>query len=201
MEPPKPLKIETTTGRNTKIISFKIMSQEEKDQYFLIDLILGEDNLLIYMKSFEINIQWKYENKFTLYELLKIHKYFKLFDTLEEIAQNINDLNEKNLVSIRKNHKDNYELILNVELNKEKIEIKLELLYKDNNQLIEISQIFNSLEKENKELKASLNEYKEKLERNEMALNKLLKLHKMNSSITFEIDEMDLVTNEIEKDE
>ena len=151
------------------------------------------------MKSFEINIQWKYENKFTLYELLKIHKYFKLFDTLEEIAQNINDLNEKNLVSIRKNHKDNYELILNVELNKEKIEIKLELLYKDNNQLIEISQIFNSLEKENKELKASLNEYKEKLERNEMALNKLLKLHKMNSSIMFEIDEMDLVMNEIEK--
>ena len=48
---------------------------------------------------------------------------------------------------------------LNVELNKEKIRIKLELLFKDNNQLIQISQILNSLEKENKELKESLNEY------------------------------------------
>ena len=32
-----------------------------------------------------------------------------------------------------------------------------------------------------------------------MQLNQLLKLHKMNSSIMFEIDELNLVTNEIEK--
>ena len=130
---------------------------------------------------------------------MKINKYFKLFDTLEEIAQNINDLNNKNLISILKNHNDNYDFILNLELNKEKIQIKLELLHKDNNQLIEIIEIFHSLEKENKELKESLKEYKTKLERNEMQLNQLLKLHKMNSSIMFEIDELNLVTNEIEK--
>jgi len=75
----------------------------------------------------------------------------------------------------------------------------LELLFKDNNQLIQISQILNSLEKENKELKESLNEYKTKLEKNELTLSKLLKLHKMNSSIMLEIEEFDLVINQIEK--
>ena len=199
MEPPKPSKNETTEGETSKILSFKIMNQEVKDQNFLVDLIVEEDNLLIHMKSYESKIKLKYESKFALSGLLKINKYFKLFDTLEEIAQNINDLNKKNLISVLKNHNDNYDFILNLELNKEKIQIKLELLYKDNNQLIEIIEIFHSLEKENKELKESLNEYKTKLERNEMQLNQLLKLHKMNSSIMFEIDELNLVTNEIEK--
>ena len=68
-------------------------------------------------------------------------------------------MQEKNLISINKNNNDNFDFFLNVELNKEKIRIKLELLFKDNNQLIQISQILNSLEKENKELKESLNEY------------------------------------------
>lgn len=106
-----------------------------------------------------------------------------MFDSLGEVVNNIKDLQEKNLISINKNNNDNFDFILNVELNKEKINLKLELLFKDNNQLIQISQILNSLEKENKELKESLNEYKTKLEKNELTLSKLLKLHKMNSSI------------------
>ena len=57
----------------------------------------------------------------------------------------------------------------------------------------------HSLEKENKELKESLLEYKSKFERNEKILNQLLKLHKMNSTIMLEIDEFELVTNQIEK--
>ena len=191
-------KNETKSG-SSKLTSFKILSQEEKDQYYLIELYLEKDFLIFYMKSFESKIKLIYENKFTLNDFFKMNKYFKMFDSLEEIAQNINDLNTKNLVFIRKNRNDNYEIILNVELNKEKIEIILEVLYKDNNQLLEIAQILQSLEKENKELKESLNEYKSKLEKNEMQLNKLLKLHKMNSSIMFEIEELNLVANEIEK--
>ena len=197
MEPPKLVytKNETKSG-SSKLTSFKILSQEEKDQYYLIELYLEKDFLIFYMKSFESKIKLIYENKFTLNDFFKMNKYFKMFDSLEEIAQNINDLNTKNLVFIRKNRNDNYEIILNVEL---KIEIILEVLYKDNNQLLEIAQILQSLEKENKELKESLNEYKSKLEKNEMQLNKLLKLHKMNSSIMFEIEELNLVANEIEK--
>ena len=42
-------------------------------------------------------------------------------------------------------------------------------------------------------------ECKLKLEKNEIQLCQLLKLHKMNSSIMFEIDEFNLVTNQIEK--
>ena len=95
-----------------------------------------------------------------------------MFDSLGEVVNNIKDLQEKNLISINKNNNDNFDFILNVELNKEKINLKLELLFKDNNQLIQISQILNSLEKENKELKESLNEYKTKLEKNELTLSK-----------------------------
>lgn len=200
MEPPKPVNTKNETKSElSKLTSFKLLSQEEKDQYYLIELYLEKDFLIFYMKSFESKIKLIYENKFTLNDFFRMNKYFKMFDSLEEIAQNINELNNKNLVFIHKNHNDNYEIILNVELNKEKIEIILEVLYKDNNQLMEISQILHSLEKENKELKESLNEYKSKLEKNEMQLNKLLKLHKMNSSIMFEIEELNLVTNEIEK--
>ena len=86
-----------------------------------------------------------------------------------------------------------------MELNKEKIVLKFELLYKDNNQLLQITEILHSLEKENKELKESLSEYKSKMEKNELILSQLLKLHKMNSSIMLEIEEFELVVNQIGK--
>ena len=196
MEPPKPF---ITKKEIKKISNFKITNPDEKDNYYLIEIFLENDNLIINMKSFESKIKLIYENIYTFSELLKMHKYFKMFDTLEEIAQNINELQNKNLISIKKNQNDNYDFILNVELNKTNIELKFELIYKDNNQLIQITEILHSLEKENKELKQSLIEYKTKLEKNELILTQLLKLHKMNSSIMIEIEEFELVVNQIEK--
>ena len=198
MEPPKPANTNDLKP-TSKIASFKIFNKEEKDQYYLVEFFIEKDILIIHLKSFESKIKLLYENSFTLTDLIKINKYFKMFDSLGEVVNNIKDLQEKNLISINKNNNDNFDFILNVELNKEKINLKLELLFKDNNQLIQISQILNSLEKENKELKESLNEYKTKLEKNELTLSKLLKLHKMNSSIMLEIEEYDLVINQIEK--
>ena len=63
---------------------------------------------------------------------MKINKYFKMFDTLEEIVQHLIELNKKGLIKLSKNLNGNYDLILNVELNKEQFEIKLELLFKEN---------------------------------------------------------------------
>ena len=200
MEPPNAFVTKPGTKKEkSKISSFKIINSEEKSKYYLVDIFLENDSLLINMKSFESKLKLIYENTFTFSDLLKIHKYFKMFDTIEEIAQNINDLQSKDLISIDKSQNDNFDLILNVELNKEKIELKLELLFKDNNQLIQINEILHSLEKENKELKESLFEFKSKFEKNEKILSQLLKLHKMNSSIMFEIDEFELVVNQIEK--
>ena len=153
--------------KSNKVTSFKIYNQEEKEQYYLIDIYIEKDILIIHMKIFESKIKLTYENNFTLTNLIKIDKYFRMFDNLEELVQNMNDLQNKKLISINKNQNDNYDFILNVELNKEKIELKLELLFKENNQLIQISEILNSLEKENKELKESLSQYKTKLEKNE----------------------------------
>jgi hypothetical protein len=48
-----------------------------------------------------------------------------LFETLVEIIQNIVELQSKGLILISKNLNDNFDFILNVELNKEKIQINL----------------------------------------------------------------------------
>ena len=64
-----------------------------------------------------------------------------MFETLDEIIQNIVELQSKGLISISKNLNDNYDFILNIELNKEKIQIKFELLFIDNNQLSQLSNL------------------------------------------------------------
>ena len=84
------------------------------------------------MKDIESKIELIYENKFPLSFFMKINKYFKMFDTLEEIVQHLIELNKKGLIKLSKNLNGNYDLILNVELNKEQFEIKLELLFKEN---------------------------------------------------------------------
>ena len=38
------------------------------------------------MKNYESKIKLIYENTFTFSDLLKINKYFKMFDTKEEVA-------------------------------------------------------------------------------------------------------------------
>ena len=48
-----------------------------------------------------------------------------MFETLNEIIQNIVELQSKGLILISKNLNDNFDFILNVELNKEKIQINL----------------------------------------------------------------------------
>ena len=48
-----------------------------------------------------------------------------MFETLVEIIQNIVELQSKGLILISKNLNDNFDFILNVELNKEKIQINL----------------------------------------------------------------------------
>ena len=200
MEPAKPI------DKINQKISFKILNNEEKEKYYIIDILLQQESLIIHMKNCESKIKLVYENHFTLSDFLKIHKYFKMFESLEEIAKNIKELHEKDLLSILKNTNDNYDLILNVELNKENIEIKLELLFKDNNDLVQLLEIVKSFEekyiayeKENKELKNLLSEYKSKLDKNEAQLQQLMKLHQMNSSIMFNLDELNLVSNQIEK--
>ena len=70
-----------------------------------------------------------------------------MFETLDEIIQNIVELQSKGLISISKNLNDNFNFILNVELNKEKIQIKFELLFIDNNQLSQLSNLLILFEK------------------------------------------------------
>ena len=88
MEPPKPAILKDEIVKESKKIeSFKIMDQEEKDKYYLIEFFIEKDYLIIYMKSFESKIKLIYENKYSFSDFLKINKYFKLFDSLDEIAE------------------------------------------------------------------------------------------------------------------
>ena len=67
--------------KSNKVTSFKIYNQEEKEQYYLIDIYIEKDILIIHMKSFESKIKLTYENNFTLINLIKIDKYFRMFDS------------------------------------------------------------------------------------------------------------------------
>ena len=77
------------------------------------------------LKKYEFQISLTYEGEFSFLNLIKINKYFGLFETLVEIIQNIVELQSKGLILISKNLNDNFDFILNVELNKEKIQINL----------------------------------------------------------------------------
>jgi len=109
MEPPKPANTNDLKP-TSKIDSFKIFNKEEKDQYYLVEFFIEKDILIIHLKSFESKIKLIYENSFTLLDLIKINKYFKMFDSLGEVINNIKDLQEINLISINKNNNDNFDL-------------------------------------------------------------------------------------------
>ena len=209
MEPPKAITKddkEKNYKKTSKITSFKIYEQESKEKYYLIELWIKEENMVIVLKNYESPIPLTYEGEFSFLNLIKINKYFRMFETLDEIIQNIVELQSKGLISISKNLNDNFDFILNVELNKEKIQIKFELLFIDNNQLSQLSNLLILFEKkctayelENKELKKYLLDLKLKLDKNEEEFSLFKNLHKMNSSIIFEIDELTLLMNQIEK--
>ena len=208
MEPPKAITKddkEKNYKKTSKITSFKIYEQESKEKYYLIELWKKEEILVIVLKNYVSSIHLIYEGEFSFLNIIKINKYFRMYETLDEIIQNIIELQSKGLISISKNLNDNFDFILNVELNKEKIQIKFELMFKENNLLSQLSNLLNltekkckDYEKENKELKETLLELKLKLEKNESEFYLLKTLHKMNSSIIFDIDELIIVKNQIE---
>ena len=205
MEAAKP--VENKIENTSLLSSIKISKNTEKNEYYQIDFLIDKDTLIIQMIDIESKIELIYENKFIFSFFLKINKYFKMFDTLEEIVQDLNELNKKGLIKLSKNIKENYDLILNIELNKEQYEIKLELLLKDNKislskmsqNLDLIEKKYELLEKENKELKDSLSQYKLSLDNNEKQLKQLITLHQMNSSIMITLEELNLITKQIEK--
>ena len=205
MEAAKP--VENKIENTSLLSSIKISKNTEKNEYYQIDFLIDKDTLIIQMIDIESKIELIYENKFIFSFFLKINKYFKMFDTLEEIVQDLNELNKKGLIKLSKNIKENYDLILNIELNKKQYEIKLELLLKDNKislskmsqNLDLIEKKYELLEKENKELKDSLSQYKLILDNNEKQLKQLITLHQMNSSIMITLEELNLITKQIEK--
>ena len=144
MEPPQAItkyEKEENDKKNSKISCFKIFDQESKEKYYSIELWKKEEILVIVLKNYESPIALTYEGEFSFLHLIKINKYFRMYETLDEIIQNIVELQSKGLISISKNLNDNYDFILNIELNKEKIQIKFELLFIDNNQLSQLSNL------------------------------------------------------------
>ena len=134
MEPPKAITKddkEKNYKKSSKITSFKIYEQESKEKYYLIELWIKEEILVIVLKNYDSSIHF-YEGEFSFLNIIKINKYFRMYETLDEIIQNIVELQSKGLISISKNLNDNFDFILNVELNKEKIQIKFKLLFIDN---------------------------------------------------------------------
>ena len=145
MEAPKPI-IKTTPS---KMKEFPISLG--KDDYKLSIILFSESIKFILNNKTENDDQLKYEKNLTFEELNKISKWFKIFDTLDEVFIDIVKLMENKQIKISK--EENFaKLIFNINIEKIKeFEILLEKkeLSKD--------EIINILIKENKELKNRLN--------------------------------------------
>ena len=145
MEAPKPI-IKTTPS---KMKEFPISLG--KDDYKLSIILFSESIKFILNNKTENDDQLKYEKNLTFEELNKISKWFKIFDTLDEVFIDIVKLMENKQININK--EENFaKLIFNINIEKIKeFEILLEKkeLSKD--------EIINILIKENKELKNRLN--------------------------------------------
>ena len=100
MEPPQEItkyEKEENDKNNSKISCFKIFDQESKEKYYSIELWKKEEILVIVLKNYDSLIHF-YEGEFSFLNIIKINKYFRMYETLDEIIQNIIELQNKGLI-------------------------------------------------------------------------------------------------------
>ena len=185
MEEPIPFTPDQKESYSKYIFSKKINILINNQNYILK---IGKDiegkNISIFLESSDSFSTKIYKSDFSLLSLYKISKYFKIFESLEEIIDFLNQCFDSNKNNIDFNFENN-KVIINIEINNlinGKNLIKLELLeevkviskndllqeiQKMNKKMQEFSAKINSIESENKLLKEKINQVEKE--------NKLLK--------------------------
>ena len=92
------------TNDNSNIIRkhFRINSKSIGNQEYNITLAISSLKLLIKVDIFELPII-SFQNVYTLEELIQVSKYFRLFDTIEEVYEDLVKLFENNTEIINQN--------------------------------------------------------------------------------------------------
>ena len=147
MDAPKP-----TFITPSKIKEFPILIGKENYSFSIYYCIDAIKFTLIHK-----NESLKYEKSFELNELISISKWFKIFDSLDEVFEDIIKLMGKNQINIEM-EENIPKLVFNINMEKiKKFEIILEKKELSKDEMI------NNLIKENKELKERVNNLEKRL--------------------------------------
>ena len=163
METPQPLSIEIKKDKEEiNLINFNLENQK-----YNCDLYMINENLISFKIKDNTNKSNKYEKKYNLSDFKNMNKYFKMFDTLKELNEElIGMIKEKNL-EFESCNDNNIILKLNIKTrNNNIIHLnlpKVELNFKDKLNLI-LEEI-NELKKSNIEKDNEINNLKKKIEK------------------------------------
>lgn len=196
-------KIETILG---KIREFSLFTNS-KEKEFLIEFYANTQFINIIAVDKKTNYIFK--SLFSLTDLYQIDRYFKFFNSPEDIANDIYELYQNNNISIECERLSNIYLIINWEFNSKKQMSKIKLIGKETNKelhLIQISNKLDSLEKKNiqsnqeiDELKKLINQLQEELKKKDNKFNNFVNLFQIKSNIILYFTEYEFILNQIQE--
>ena len=224
MEAPKPISLITPENNMSFIDKKEFKLSNEKVEYIVeIGKLSSTENLGIKLKENLTSTKVYYSNVFNLEELRNIHKYFRLFDNINEAVTNIQVIFEEKKVNIKKEN-DNIFLILKIpKISKGEDLISIELSKKslsleelNENLSKEVSELKNKIEDLDKEHKNEINELKNEIiilkeenKKRDLKINEILNkidkkeivvtndINKIDSKIITSNWELDLITNRL----
>ena len=229
MEAPKPISLITPCNNSSlrNKIEFKLLN--EKIEYKVeIGKLSTSEKLGITLKENISPIKVYYSNNFNLEELRNIHKYFRVFDNINEAISNIQDIFEEKKVNL-KIENDNFFLILKInKIGKGEDSITIELIKNslsteeiNINLFKEVTELKNKIENLNKEhkneidrLKNEIIALKEEDKKRDLKINEILNwknkieekekeetnnLNAIDSKIINKKEELDFITNRLKQ--
>lgn len=148
-----------------------------------------------------------FKSIFSVNDLYQIDRYFKLFNSPDDIANDIFELYQNNSISIECERLSNIYLVIDWEFNSKKQKAKIKIIGKETNKelhLIQISNLLDSLEKKNaqsnqeiEELKKTITQLKEELKNKDNKLNNFINLFQYKSSIFIYLSEYEFILNQV----
>ena len=168
------------------------LSNTKGDKTFLIELNVNTEYLLI--SAVEKKANYLYKSLFSLNDLFKIDKYFKLFNSPEDVAIDIFERYENKSIDIECDKLSFIFIILKWQLNSKNFETKVKLVGKETNKELQIIQMSNSIQKLTEEVSQLQLELKQKDKR----FNYLINYTNLKSNIFVYFHQYENILNHIE---
>jgi len=168
------------------------LSQEKNEKTFLIELNVNTEYLMITAVDKKTN--YLYKSLFTLNDLYKLDKYFKLFDSPEDVALDIYERFENKAIDIECDKLSFIFIIIKWQLNSKDFETKVKLIGKETNKELQMIQMSNSIE----ELTKTVSELQLELKQKDKRLIYLINYINIKSNILSYYHQYENILNKIE---